>query len=99
MFVTFRNKFGLVFTGVYDRGCKPTQFDPGEPECLTVVGIEDEHGTSVMDEFSNEQLRAMEVRYLQEARDACRIVEDEFAIEKHLTKEEELFRYAWELDV
>ena len=98
MFVTFKNKFGLVFTGVYDKGTKPTRYDPGESECLTIVGIEDEYGTSVMDEFSNEQLRAMEVRYLQEARDACRIEEDEFAIEKHLANMEAKV-YSWDYPV
>ena len=98
MFVTFRNKFGLVFTGIYDKGTKPTQFDPGESESLTIVDIEDEQGMSVMDEFSNEQLRAMEVRYLQEARDACRIEEDEFAIEKHLANMEAKV-YGWEYPV
>lgn len=98
MFVTFNNKFGLVFTGVYDRGCKPTQYDPGEPETFTILRIEGENGENATMEFSDEQLRGMDIRYLQEARAACRVEEDEFAIEKHLAnKQAEV--YSWEYPV
>jgi len=98
MIVTFRNNYGLVFTGIYDKGTKPTPYDPGEQETFTILRIEGENGENVTMEFSDAQLRLMDVRYLQEARAACRAEEDEFAIEKHLAnKQAEL--YSWEYTV
>lgn len=98
MIVTFRNNYGLVFTGIYDCGTKPTRYDPGESETFTILRIEGENGENVTMEFSDGQLRAMDVRYLQEARNACRVELDESNIEKFLAKEEAL-RYAWDCDV
>ena len=98
MVVTFKNKFGLVITGIYDCGYKPTQHDPGEPETFTILRIEGENGENVTMEFSDGQLRGMDIRYLQEARAACCVEEDEFAIEKHLAnKQSEV--YSWEYPV
>jgi len=98
MIITFRNKYGLLITGIYDKGTKPTPYDPGEQEMFTILRIEGENGENVTMEFSDGQLRGMDIRYLQEARNACCVEEDEFAIEKHLAnKQAEV--YSWEYPV
>ena len=98
MIVTFKNKFGLFITGIYDRGYKQTQYDQGDPETFTILRIEGENGENVTGEFSDEQIRAMDMRYLQEARDAYRAELDDTKIENFLAKEETM-RYAWGYDV
>lgn len=85
MIVTFKDKFGLSITGVYDCGCKPTQLDSGEPENFTILSIDDvEMKESVLDEFSSEQIATMERLYLSEARNAAQEYNDDVILDAKL---------------
>ena len=94
MIVSFKTKFGLFITGVYDSGTPSTQFDSGEPENFTILSIDDvEMGESVIDEFSSEQIATMERLYISEARIAAQEYNDDVILDAKLLDMEFNERY------
>ena len=94
MIVSFKTKFGLFVTGVYDSGTPSTRYDPGEPENFTILSIDDvEMGESVIDEFSSEQIATMERLYISEARNAAQEYNDDAILDAKLLDMEFKERY------